>query len=69
MRLTNVRLNERYMHRFVAQCYSAARRNIRDSLAYLKPLIDERKAKMEAYGDDYPEKPVRSLPYCIDFGL
>ena len=43
----------------MARCFSAARRNIRASLQYLTPLLDERKAKIEAYGDDYPEKPVR----------
>ncbi|RPD62649.1 cytochrome P450 [Lentinus tigrinus ALCF2SS1-7] len=42
---------------YVSRCFSAARRTIRQSMAHLQPLINERKAKMELYGDDYPGKP------------
>ncbi|RDX53553.1 cytochrome P450 [Lentinus brumalis] len=57
------------MRPFLAECFSAARKNLRQSLLHLKPLVDERKAKMEAYGDDYPGKPNDMLQWVMEEAL
>ncbi|RPD62663.1 cytochrome P450 [Lentinus tigrinus ALCF2SS1-7] len=57
------------MRPFLSRCFSAARRSIRGSVPHLKPLLDERRAKMEAYGDDYPEKPNDMLQWVLEEAL
>ena len=48
------------MSRFVAAWTSTVKRTIRRALPHLKPVIDERKAKIQEHGlgEDWPGKPV-----------
>ena len=48
---------------------SRARQSVLQTIPIVKPMIDERKAKVEEYGEEWTEKPVscselRSLP-CL----
>lgn len=46
--------------------YSLARRSLSRNREILQPVIDERKAMMEKWGDDWTDKPVRhflDIPY------
>jgi hypothetical protein len=35
-------------------------KSIRLALKHLKPIIEERQGKIDEYGSDYPDKPVRA---------
>ncbi|TFK79302.1 cytochrome P450 [Polyporus arcularius HHB13444] len=51
---------------FLAQYFSATRRTIHSALHHLKPLLDERRAEMGTYGDDYPGKPNDMLQWVLE---
>ena len=40
---------------------SKTKKSVRQGLTYLQPVIDERKAKMAEYGEDWEDKPVCML--------
>ena len=41
--------------------FSLTNKTIRDNIVHLKPLLDERKAKMKELGDKWADKPVSPL--------
>ena len=43
--------------------FSLTNKTIRDNIVHLKPLLDERKAKMEELGDKWVDKPVSRFFY------
>ena len=38
--------------------FSVGNKVIRNTIPYIKPIVDERKAKMEELGDGWSDKPV-----------
>ncbi|TFK91861.1 cytochrome P450 [Polyporus arcularius HHB13444] len=51
---------------YASRCFSAARKTIRQSMTHIQPLLDERRAKMDMYGDDYPGKPKDMLQGILE---
>lgn len=47
------------MHRIARLFATRVRGIVEDAASHLKPVLEERRAKMEEYGADYPDKPVR----------
>lgn len=42
---------------------------IRREIEFIRPLVEERFAKMEEYGDDWDDKPVCQTMYLLFFSL
>ena len=48
---------------------SHARQSVSQTIPIVKPIIDERKAKMEEYGEEWTDKPVScSKLKCLVYG-
>ncbi|KAH9897773.1 cytochrome P450 [Cubamyces lactineus] len=52
-----------------ALLFSDARKTLRKSVPILKPIIDERKAKMAKWGDDWQDKPSDLLQWILDIAV
>ncbi|RPD64699.1 cytochrome P450 [Lentinus tigrinus ALCF2SS1-7] len=50
----------------LGQYFSAVKSTVRQTIPHLKPLLDERRAKLEEFGDDYPEKPNDMLQWILE---
>ena len=44
---------------------SVARKTIRGAIPHLKPIVDERKKRMEELGDDWADKPVSDAVFVV----
>ena len=44
---------------------SVARKTIREAIPHLKPIVDERKKRMEELGDDWADKPVSNAVFVV----
>ncbi|KAI0713154.1 cytochrome P450 [Cerioporus squamosus] len=53
----------------LGQYFSAVKKTVRQTVPHLKPLLDERRAKMEEYGEDYPEKPNDMLQWILESAI
>jgi hypothetical protein len=42
---------------------------IKQEIEFIRPLVEERFAKMEEYGDDWDDKPVCQTMYLLFFSL
>ncbi|KAI0800573.1 cytochrome P450 [Fomes fomentarius] len=51
---------------FLGQYLSSVRRSVRKAIPHLKPFLDERRAKMEEYGDNWPDKPNDMLQWVLE---
>ena len=54
----NVIRNVYVLYSVVGYFTSNARRTVARTLPYLQSIIDERKAKLVEFGEDWPDKPV-----------
>ncbi|TFK88883.1 cytochrome P450 [Polyporus arcularius HHB13444] len=50
----------------LGQYLSAVKKTVRQTVPHLKPLLDERRAKLEEYGDDYSGKPNDMLQWILE---
>ena len=50
-----------YFCSLIGNLISNTKKSVTRALGYLKPVIDERKAKMAEYGEDWEDKPVCPL--------
>ena len=51
--------------RLVGRIVGNSTKNIRRAIPILKPVMDERKRMMEEFGEEWPDKPVRSVNTVI----
>ena len=47
--------------RFIGRIVGNSTKNIRRAIPILKPMMDERRRMMEEFGEEWPDKPVRSV--------
>ena len=50
------------VHSMVGQYVSKGRKTVQLAMENLKPIVEDRLAKMEEYGEDWTEKPVCPSP-------
>ncbi len=53
-----------YMCRFVGHYMSSVNKSVRRAVPFFTPVLNERRASMKEYGDDWPDKPVSSRVRC-----
>ncbi|RDX42956.1 cytochrome P450 [Lentinus brumalis] len=54
------------MRASVGQYFSAVKKSVCQAIPHLQPLLDERRAKLAEYGDEYPGKPNDMLQWILE---
>ncbi|TFK88882.1 cytochrome P450 [Polyporus arcularius HHB13444] len=61
-----IRLFSESMRASVGQYFSAVKKTVCQAIPHLQPLLDERRAKLAEYGDEYPDKPNDMLQWILE---